>query len=125
MKKLFLLVALFSWIGFSASAQVHKEETKKEEKKEAKMKMDHEKHHWVWKNGKVMEMKDGKSMHMTTETQVGDVWIRPNGEVVMKDNKVVHLKEGQYVDSKGEIHNMMKKKMEEKKMEPTKPEVKK
>jgi hypothetical protein len=124
MKKVFLFVALFAWIGFSASAQVHKEskkEEQKEEQREAKMQMDHNMHHWVFKNGKVMEMKDGKSTEMTTETHVGDVWIRTNGEVVMKDNKVVHLKADQYVDEKGKIHTMMhKNKMEEKKMEPPK-----
>jgi hypothetical protein len=48
---------------------------------------------------------------MTTETQVGDVWIRPNGEVVMKDNKVVHLKADQYLDAEGKIHTMKQKMM--------------
>lgn len=115
MKKLFLFVALFAWIGFSASAQVPKE-TKKEMKKESKTKMDSEKmqhnmHHWTFKNGKVMEMKDGKTTEMTTETKVGDVWIRPNGEVVMKDNKVVHLKADQYLDAEGKIHTMKHEKM--------------
>jgi hypothetical protein len=114
MKKLFLFVALFAWIGFSASAQV-KKETKKEEQKESKMQMDHNKHHWTFKNGKVMEMKDGKETVMTTETQVGDVWIRPNGEVVMKDNKVVHLKADQYLDAEGKIHTMKHEKMMKKK----------
>lgn len=114
MKKLFLFVALFSWIGFSASAQVQKE-TKKEERMESKMQMDHNKHHWTFKNGKVMEMKDGKETEMMTETKVGDVWIRPNGEVVMKDNKVVHLKADQYLDDEGKIHTMMREKMMKKK----------
>lgn len=130
MKKLFLFVALFAWIGFSASAQVRKESKKeehKEEHKESKMKMDHKMHHWVVKNGKVMMMKDGKETVMTTETRVGDVWIRPNGEVVMKDNKVVHLKADQYLDAKGMIHHMDKMKtekmnMDKNKMEPPKVE---
>ena len=117
MKKVFLFVALFAWIGFSASAQ--ERESEKKDKKESKMHMDKDKHYWVFKNGKVMEMKDGKSTEMTTETQVGDVWIRVNGEVVMKDNKVVQLKEGQYVDDKGMIHDKMK--MDKKRMDP--PEV--
>lgn len=121
MKKLFLFVALFTWIGFSASAQVQKEDTKKEEKKGAKM--DQNKHHWMFKDGKVMEMKDGMATEMTTETQVGDVWIRTNGEVVQKDNKVVQLKAGQYVDEEGMIHTMMrKKKTSDKKMPPPKVE---
>lgn len=129
MKKLFLFVALFAWIGFSASAQVQKE-SKKEEHKESKMKMDHNMKHWVVKNGKVMMMKDGKATEMTTETRVGDVWIRPNGEVVMKDNKVVHLKAEEYLDAKGMIHHMDKKKMEKmnmdkNKMEPPKVETQK
>ena len=118
MKKLFLFVALFTWIGFSASAQVKKEtkkEERKEEQKEAKMQMEHKMHHWTFKNGKVMEMKDGKTMEKTTETKVGDVWIRPNGEVVMKDNKVVHLKADQYLDEKGMIHTMKHEKMMKKK----------
>ena len=143
MKKLFLFVALFSWIGFSASAQVRKESTKKEvhkeskmgkDHKESKMKTDHEKsemkmghqnHHWVYKDGKVMEMKDGKSTEMKSETHVGDVWIRPNGDIVMKNNKVVHLKADEYLDSKGMIHHMEKMKtekmnMDKNKMEPPK-----
>lgn len=124
MKKLVLLVALLSWIGFSATAQ----EQKKEQHKEGhRMKMEHQKHHWFWKDGKVMEMKDGKAVHMTTETQVGDVWIRPNGEVVKKDNSVVQLKKGQYVNESGEIHEMMhnKEKKMDKKIEPPKKEMKK
>lgn len=120
MKRLVLLVALISWIGFSASAQ---EEQKEHQKKEHHMKMEHSKHHWFWKDGKVMEMKDGKAVHMTTETKVGDVWIRPNGEIVMQNNKVVHLKAGEYLDEKGVIQQMMKKK--EMKMEPQKKEDKK
>ncbi len=119
MKRLFLFVALFAWIGFSASAQV-KKETKKEEHKESKMQMDKNKHHFVLKDGKVMEWKDGKSTMMMTETRVGDVWIRPNGEVVMKDNKVVHLKEGQYLDEKGMIHNMDRNMMDHNKMDQNK-----
>ncbi len=119
MKKVFLFVALFAWIGFSASAQDQKERTKKDHQKDSKMDMNQNKHHWIFKNGKVMEMKDGKSTEMTTETQVGDVWIRANGEVVMKDNKVVQLKEGQYIDDKGMIHDKMK--MDKKRMDP--PEV--
>jgi hypothetical protein len=117
MKKLFLFVALFTWIGFSASAQVMKDSTKKEMRKESKemkkeSKMDHRMtHHWIVRDGKVMEVKDGKEHHMTTETEVGGgVWIRPNGEVVMKDNKVVHLRSDQYLDTKGKIHTMMKAK---------------
>lgn len=123
MKKVFLFVALFAWIGFSASAQDQKERTK-DQHKDSKMQMDKNMHHWVFKNGKVMEMKDGKSTEMTTETKVGDVWIRTNGEVVMKDNKVVHLKEGQFVDEKGKIHDMDKMKMDKKRMEPPKVEPK-
>lgn len=115
MKKLIFLVVLFSWIGYSATAQ---EQQKESQKKEHHMKMEPSKHRWFWKDGKVMEMKDGKTMHMTTETKVGDVWIRPNGEVVMKDNKTVKLKESEYLDNNGVIHQMMKKK--EMKMEPQK-----
>lgn len=115
MKKLFLFVALFTWIGFSASAQ----ETQKDDRKDSEMKMDQNKHHWKFKDGKVFEVKDGKKMEMTEETQVGDVWIRTNGQVVLKDDKVVQLKEGQYVDEDGKIHDKMdKKKMPDKRIPP-------
>ena len=119
MKKLILFVALFSWIGFSASAQVRKE-TQKEHPTETK-KMEKASHHWYFKDGKVMEMKNGKETAISAETKVGDVWVRPNGEVVMKDKKVVHLKEGQYVNSEGKIHEKMNSDgMKKKKMEPPK-----
>src|SRR5690554_4605077 len=105
MKKIFLFVALFTWIGFSASAQ----EEKKEERKETERKMDQDNHYFIMKDGKIMEMKDGKVTEMTTETQVGDVWIRTNGQVVKKDNTIVKLKEGQYLDDQGKIHDKMNK----------------
>ncbi|WP_164112168.1 MULTISPECIES: DUF6799 domain-containing protein [Sphingobacterium] len=115
MKKLVLSVALISWIGFSASAQEQKKEHNKEKHH---MQKEHSMQHWCWKDGKIMEMKDGKSMQLTKETKVGDVWIRPNGEVVMKDKKVVQLKADQYLDHTGAIHQMMKPK--EMKMPPSK-----
>lgn len=72
------------------------------------MQKEHNMQHWCWKDGKIVEMKDGKSIHMTKETKVGDVWIHPNGEVVMKDKKVVKLQTDQYLDHNGTIHQMMK-----------------
>lgn len=116
MKKVVLLVALFVWIGFSASAQVQ-DSTKRKEHKGSTMKWDKDKDHWIMKDGKVMQVKNGVKTEMMTETQVGDVWIRTNGEVVMKDNKVVQLKNGQVVDHMGKIHTMMMKKKAKPKME--------
>lgn len=122
MKKLFLFVALFTWIGFSASAQVTKDSTTKVPRTDSKKvidvkppiddfqvhhpQIDRMKNHWIVRDGKVMEVKDGKEQEMTTETEVSEgVWIRPNGDVVTKDNEVIRLKDNQYLDEKGKIHD--------------------
>ena len=122
MKKLFLFVALFAWIGFSASAQITRDSATNEPRTEPKERiennlpvddfkvhnpqMDNMKNHWIVRDGKVIAVRDGKEQEMTTETEVGDgVWIRTNGDVVTKDNKVMRLKDNQYLDEKGKIQN--------------------
>jgi hypothetical protein len=141
MKKTFLIVALFTWIGFSASAQITKDtattETRTDSNKRIEPKMDPQmdsidmrndhwkknssrmdsmNHYWIFRDGKVMEVKDGREEEMTTETEVNGVWIRTNGEVVMKNDKVVSLKEGQYLDKEGKIHKMKDKMKDKDKM---------
>src|SRR5690606_41030253 len=97
MKKLFLFVALFTWIGFSASAQDMKDSTKKESPTGTKKVMDVKppvddfqiqhpqidrmKNQWIVRDGKVIGVKDGKEREITEEVEISDgIRIRPNGE---------------------------------------------
>lgn len=115
MKKLFLFVALLTWIGFSASAQIRTDSSRQnmplrtdsmqqDMPRPMEMQQNQNPSHWTFKDGKVMEMRDGKSSELKSERKIGDVWLRTNGQVVTKDNKVTQLREDQYIDEDGKIH---------------------
>lgn len=103
-----LMLALSFCIGFSVSAQVPEKENEDMPTQEKPI-ANQDGEHWIMKDGKVIHVEMGVETIMDTETEVNGVWIRPNGQVVKKDNKVIQLKEGQYVDSMGKIHKMKKK----------------
>lgn len=119
MKKTILFFTLFAWIGFSAVAQV-KETTKTNQQRPPenrsqvnKMDQDTTKYdrmseHYLLQNGKIVYMNNGTESPFDQEKEINGVWIRPNGDVVMKDSKIVRLKENQYIDAKGRIHPLPK-----------------
>jgi hypothetical protein len=100
MKKLFGLVALVVAMSYGSFAQSGK-------MKDCMM----------MKDGKMMVVKDGKTMSMNMDMTLGNgTMVMKDGTVKMKDGSTQMLKEGQYIDKNGKVGMMKMDKMGDGKM---------
>ncbi len=99
--KMASVVALFlMFLSFNANAQVHK--------KSAKMK-----DCCMMKDGKMMIMKDGKSVPMEKDMVMKNgTKCMKNGECIMKDGKKIMMKNGDCMEMSGKMHKDKMKKMD-------------
>jgi Ni/Co efflux regulator RcnB len=120
MKKLSILLAA---VSFSLTAMAQNSTSgntmEKDKKIENENKMTKEqKHCYEMKNGKMMEMKEGKSMTMTTDAKLDNgTVIMKDGTVKMSDGTTKKIKEGECVNMDGKIEKKKMEKKEDTKME--------
>lgn len=105
--KMASLLAIFLMvISFNANAQTHKHSSKM---KHATMMKDC----CMMKDGKMMVMKDGKTMPMDKDMVMKNgTTCMTNGECKMKDGKKMMMKEGDCMDMSGKMCTDKMKKME-------------
>lgn len=110
MKKLLILLAAAAF-GLSAAAQHegHSPTTTKQ--------ADHTKEHLMMMDGKMMHMKDGKSMALTQEIKLSNgATIAKDGTLKMKNGKTRKLKNGEMIYMDGKMGKMPGNKTSKKKM---------
>jgi len=103
MKKLFLVTVASLLTCGAAVAQT---EVKKESKE-----VTHQKHDdcVMMEKGKMMVMKDGKTMPMDKEMKMKNgTTVKPDGTCITKDGKKTMMKEGDMMDMNGDMMPMMK-----------------
>jgi hypothetical protein len=124
MKKLMIVIAAaaFSFTSFaqnSTSGNMEKNKTGNE--KTTNDKMSHEKsmkHYYEMKNGKMMEIREGKTSAMTNDVNLENgSMLMTNGTVKMKDGSTKKVKEGDCVYMDGKIEKMKMDKKEGSKMD--------
>lgn len=102
MKTLSLLIVAFA-LSFSVSAQTSNDTTHAK----SQSGYHHANHeNYVFKDGKLMQWKDGKENAMTQDVTLSNgTMISTDGKVTWKDGKSQTLTDGQMVDMNGKIHN--------------------
>jgi hypothetical protein len=100
MKKLLILLAAAT-IGLTAAAQ-HEGHTQK-----ATDQTNHTKEHLMMMDGKMMHIKDGKTMELTQEMKLSNgATIAKDGTLKMKNGKTRKLKDGEMIYMDGKMGKM-------------------
>jgi len=95
---------LFSMIAVALSFGAFAQDTTLTQNPPTEQQQTQKKDMYVFKDGKMWEVKDGKTSEMAKDvTLANGTVVKTTGEVVTKDGQSSALKDGQYIDVDGNI----------------------
>jgi len=102
MKRLF--ITMLACLCLSTALLAQQPQKAKQEKAKIEQKKPAISESMIMEKGKLIHFQNEKEMLVTTEMEFAGMKIWPNGNMKMKNGKMMKLREGECFDLKGQIH---------------------